>query len=55
MKASPQREGMWALLPGELINWGSSQMSPQESLAIRRSKVRGAGLGGEGKATGRRL
>lgn len=49
MKASAQREGVWALLPGELINWGSSLMNPPEGLAIRRSKVREAwGLGEEG-------
>ena len=49
VKSSPQREGVWALQPGELINGGSSQMNPQERLAIRRSKV----MGGEEK--GRRL
>lgn len=49
VKASAQREGVWALLPGELINWGSSLMNPPEGLAIRRSKVREAwGLGEEG-------
>lgn len=30
---------MWALPPGELINWGSSLMKPLERLVIR-SKVR---------------
>lgn len=42
VKALAQREGVWALLPGELINWGSSLMNPPEGLAIRRSKVREA-------------
>ena len=42
MKSSPQREDVWAVPPGELINWGSSLMKPPERLAIRRSKVREA-------------
>lgn len=45
VKSSPQREGMWALLPGELINSGSSQMNLPERLVIRRSKARGMGNG----------
>ncbi|KAB0396784.1 hypothetical protein E2I00_007801, partial [Balaenoptera physalus] len=41
VKSSPQREDVWAVPPGELINWGSSLMKPPERLAIRRSKRRG--------------
>lgn len=53
MKASPRQEGLQALLPGELISWGSSQMSPQERLADKEIKGE-RGLGEREKATGRR-
>lgn len=46
VKSSPQWEGVWAPPPGELINWRSSQMNPQERLAMWRSKARGRGKGG---------
>lgn len=52
MKASPRQEGLQALLPGELISWGSSQMSPQERLADKEIKGE-RGLGEREKAGGR--
>lgn len=54
VKSSPQREGLWALLPGELINSGSSQMNLPERLVIRRSKAREAWGKGRGRLAGRR-